>query len=141
MMKYRDYFTKAKPEVIRDEIDLLNEFKSYKEGLRRADEQAERNYQMMKRSVEAKRHFKIIYQDLHPTVIWSYNGSLTMIIYDDGFFKYDDEITGGSNYCRVIGASARDFTPFYGTVQEVIEAAKNNYVSDHKQLPPVEHCF
>jgi hypothetical protein len=139
-MKTREILTTEKSEVINNEIARLNEYSSYKEGLRDARTQALKYYEADLRSINAQRWFKIIKQSSNPTVIWSHNASLTMIVYDDGNFKYDDEIEGNSNYCRVVGASSTNFIPFYGTIMEAISAVKNNNFTHKKEglLSPVE---
>lgn len=138
-MKTREILNEKKEIVISNEIERLNQFTSYQEGLRNAKEQANKNYDQAIRSINQKRWFKIIHQENeYPTIIWTNNSSLTMIAYPDGNFKYDDEIEGNSNFCRVIGASSRDFISFHGTIQEVIEVAKNKNFKGEKLLAPVE---
>jgi len=139
-MTTRQILTLPKSEVIKLEIENLNTFKSYKEGLRNAEEQSLKNYETQVRSLNQKRWFKIILQENHPDIVWSLNGSLTMLVYTDGNINYNNEIPNTSNICRVIGASSRDFISFYGTIEEVLSAVKEgNYTHEKSSLlSPVE---
>ena len=140
-MKTRDLFEKTKKEAINNEIARLQTYKSYKEGLRDAEKQANVYYEQIKRSVNQQRWFKIIKQDNLPLIAWSQNNSITMVFYADGNYKFSDEIDGKTNYCRVVGASKNADTHFYGTIKELIEAVKNDNFTHKKNnlLAPVEH--
>lgn len=139
-MTTREFLNGTKETVIANEVNSLNECASYKNGLRNANEQAVKNYETKLRSVNQDRWFKIIEQENHPTIIWSHNASMTMIVYADGNVKYDEEVNGKSSICRVIGATSNNFKSFFGTISEVLEAVKTGNFKHSKigLLSPVE---
>ena len=65
---------------------------------------------------------------------------MTMIVYTDGNIKYDEEVSGKSSICRVIGASSSNFQSFYGTIEQVLNAVKTGNLNHEKKglLSPVE---
>jgi hypothetical protein len=139
-MKTKTFLTESRELVIENEIKNLLTFKSYQDGTRNAKDQAFKNYEQMQRIVEQKRWFKIVEQEgNHPTIIWTNNGSLTILVWKDGNVRYDEEVNGTLSVCRVIGASSNGLS-FYGSITEVVEAVKKCEFKHSKSeiLAPVE---
>lgn len=140
-MTTRNFLNETKEVVISNETSRLMAFKSYKDGIRNAKEQAEKYYAEKERSINAKKWFKIIKQEKGmPTIIWTINGSLTTLVYADKNVKFDEEVGGTLSICRVIGASSRNFIPFFGTISEVIDAVKKDNFTHSKSglISPIE---
>ena len=140
-MKTREFLNTTKEDFLKSEEIRLSKHSSYKSGKRDPKKQAEKYHDQTLRQLNQERWFKIVEQEVdYPTIAWSSNGSLTMVKYSDGNIKFDDEIEGNTNFCRVVGSSARNFKSFFGSIKDVVSAFESNDYSHSKegQLAPVE---
>jgi hypothetical protein len=140
-MKTKEFLNGTKEVVIANETSRLMAFISYQDGTRNASEQSEKNYLEKDQSINQKKWFKVIKQENGmPTIVWTNNGSSTILVYADGNVRFDEEVNGTVSICRIIGASSRNFISFYGNILEVITAVKNNDFIHSKSglIAPVE---
>ncbi len=140
-MTIKEFLNGTKEVVIANETSRLMAFKSYQDGTRSASEQAEKNYLEKGQSINQEKWFKVVKQENGmPTIIWTNNGSSTVLVYADGNVRFDEEVNGTVSICRVIGASSRNFISFYGNILEAIEAVKKDEFTHSKSglIAPVE---
>ena len=125
-MKTAEILNGTKDQVISKWIDELNEFKSYKEGLRDAKQQAEKNYaHAIKMHSWQRRWWKVVETLDGNHLLWTKQSREAVLVKKDGTVVFEDELVDSySAYKLAQNLKAKLY--FLGTREEIITKIKNN---------------
>ena len=125
-MKTAEILNGTKDQVISKWIDELNEFKSYKEGLRDAKQQAEKNYAHAIKMHTWQRHWWKVVETLDGNhLLWTKQSREAVLVKKDGTVVFEDELVDSySAYKLAQNLKAKLY--FLGTREEIITKIKNN---------------
>lgn len=127
----------TKEEVIKSWIDELNTFSSYKQGLRDASEQAERNYAHELRMHNWQRRWWKVVETLEGNhLLWTNQSRETVLVKKDGTVVFNDELENPM-VADSLARSLKAKFHFVGTREDVINKIKNNDFEKTPLLPPV----
>ena len=136
-MRTFEILTGNKEQVIINWMNELNEFASYKQGLRDAKAQAESNYaHAMKMHNWQRRWWKVVETIEGNHLLWTNQSRETVLVKMDGTVVYNDELENPNNadyLARKLNAKLN----FLGTREEIIAKIKNNDFNKTALLPPV----
>ncbi len=136
-MKTSEILTGNKEQVIINWMNELNEFKSYKEGLRDAKTQAESNYtHAIKMHTWQRRWWKVVETKEGNHLLWTNQSRETVLVKKDGTVVFNDELEN-QNAADNLARNLKEKLYFLGTRQEIIEKIKNNDFEKTPLLPPV----
>ena len=136
-MKTAEILNGTKDQVISKWIDELNEFKSYKEGLRDAKQQAEKNYaHAIKMHSWQRRWWKVVETLDGNHLLWTKQSREAVLVKKDGTVVFNDELV--DQYAAdKLAQNLKEKLYFLGTREEIIAKIKNNDFERTALIPPL----
>ena len=136
-MKTAEILNGTKDQVISKWIDELNEFKSYKEGLRDAKQQAEKNYaHAIKMHTWQRRWWKVVETLDGNHLLWTKQSREAVLVKKDGTVVFNDELV--DQYAAdKLAQNLKEKLYFLGTREEIIAKIKNNDFERTALIPPL----
>ena len=137
-MKTAEILNQPKEEVISKWIDELNEFASYKNGLRNAKEQAEKNYaHAIKMHTWQRRWWKVVETLDKNHLLWTKQSRETVLVKKDGTVVFEDELVDSYSADK-LARNLKAKLYFLGTREEIITKIKNNDFEGTGLIPPLD---
>lgn len=137
-MKTAEILNGTKDQVISKWIDELNEFKSYKEGLRDAKQQAEKNYaHQIKMHTWQHRWWKVVETLNGNHLLWTKQSREAVLVKKDGTVVFNDELV--DQYAAdKLAQNLKAKLYFLCTREEIITKIKNNDFEGTGLIPPLD---